>query len=302
MIAPSPITTTFAAMGTCVSVLTTEVADAPVVRMVEGLFAAWERTFSRFVHSSELSRLNRSAGRPTPVSPTMLRAVQQALAAARATDGAFDPTLGRQIVAAGYARTFHAESNGVVRLRSPAPGGGWRLVDVDPGRATVTLPVGCALDLSGLVKGMAVDAAVALLDGAGCGPALVNAGGDMRMTNARGGAWPVGLVDLPGEFVTLRAGAIATSSTMRRRWRAAGEDHHHLLDPATGRPSRSGIRSVTVAAPTCAQAEVAAKAALILGATRGAALLERVGLTGVLLPDRGAPRYVGAWPPRREVA
>jgi hypothetical protein len=53
-----------------------------------------------------------------------------------------------------------------------------------------------------------------------------------------------------------------------------------------------------VAAATCEQAEVAATAAFVLGAGAGADLLAGHGLPGLLIPLRGAPVAVGAWPAR----
>ncbi|HZD17900.1 MAG TPA: FAD:protein FMN transferase, partial [Actinomycetota bacterium] len=60
----------------------------------------------------------------------------------------------------------------------------------------------------------------------------------------------------------LASGAVATSSITRRAW---GPGLHHLIDPATGRPSDGPVLQATVWAPTCAEAEIAAKATLLEG-------------------------------------
>jgi len=107
------------------------------------------------------------------------------------------------------------------------------------------------LDLNGVVKGKTVDDALALL-----GHGWVSAGGDIATSV------PL-VVGLPGGgSVTLDRGGLATSSVARRRW---GDGAHHLIDPGTGAPSTSPWREVTVAAGTCLAADVAAKAALLLG-------------------------------------
>ena len=76
--------------------------------------------------------------------------------------------------------------------RAPAgPGGGWREVRMDPAARLVTLPSGVGVDLGGIAKGMAVDAAVERLSAAGLGPVMVNAGGDLRVQGRPpgGGDW-----------------------------------------------------------------------------------------------------------------
>ena len=95
---------------------------------------------------------------------------------------------------------------------------------------TIELEPGFRLDLGGIAKGYAVDRAAELL--ADAGPCLVNAGGDLA---ARGRSWPVGVETADGQItLALEDGAIATSGRDRRRWRRAGAEAHHLIDPAHG--------------------------------------------------------------------
>src|SRR5438309_1920651 len=72
------------------------------------------------------------------------------------------------------------------------------------------------------------------------GPCLVNAGGDIA---TRDGAWPVA-VETPDGPLTLELSgscALATSGRDSRRWRRAGREMHHIIDPATGAPSRTDL-------------------------------------------------------------
>ena len=117
------------------------------------------------------------------------------------------------------------------------------------------MPASVRLDLNGVVKGRTVDDALSLMSGDG----FVSAGGDLA---ARGEI----TVALPGGgTVALIQGALATSGTDRRRWVRAGRPQHHLIDPRTGNPSLSPWQQVTVCAATCVGADVAAKAAFLLG-------------------------------------
>jgi thiamine biosynthesis lipoprotein len=292
----------FAAMGTHVAVHIRDGISAGAMIEVRDLFERWERTLSRFRGDSDVSRLNRAGGAPLRVDRLTRQVVAASLRAAQATNGVFDPTLGRQLAAHGYEQSFELpRSGGTTSGFRVEPGGGWRSVRIDPIAGTVTVPAPVALDLGGIAKGMAVDAAVRLLERRGARAALVNAGGDLRVAGEGATAWRVALEDAPGEEVTIARGAIATSSTARRRWQQGDAERHHLIDPATGAPSHSGSRSVSVFAATCAQAEVAAKTALLLGPEEGAVFLAARRLPGVTVGEDGEVTYAGAWP-RRSVA
>jgi len=267
--------------------------------MVQALFADWDRRFSRFRPDSELSVVNAAAGRAVEVSEGFLEVTRVAIAAAGATDGLFDPTLELLLIDLGYDRTFadlpaDRPASAFDRWRS----GGWRGIDLDATRRTVRLPAGVGLDFGGIAKGMAVDAAIGRLAALGISPAAVSAGGDLAVIGSPAGsaAWSIELTEVEGQpIVDLSAGALATSSVTKRRWRAGGEDRHHLVDPRTGCPAASGLRSVSVVARDCRQAEVAAKVALLLGPVKGAAFLESRHLAGVLCAQDGHLDVVGAW-------
>ena len=96
-----------------------------------------------------------------------------------------------------------------------------------------------------------------------------------------------------GGSLTLRNGGLATSGTTTRHWLRGGETQHHLIDPATGRPSTSPWKEVTVAAGSCLEADIAAKAAFLLG-ERGPEWLDERGLPGrFLAADEGVENH--AW-------
>lgn len=284
-------------MGTTVSILFAGDLPPGAAGAVRNLFAGWEALLSRFRPESELSRVNRSAGTPTTVRPLLRSVLTVAVDAARATDGLFDPTLGRQMSAIGYNRSFE----GPLRLVGGTfvrdlPAGGWRDIHIDAATNRITIPPGTALDFGGIAKGMAVDAAASLLAEFGVEAALVNAGGDMRVASDDAAEWQIGFDEAKDHAVTLAGGGIATSGVTKRRWMQDGVQRHHLIDPRTGLPSQSELRSVSVAASTCAQAEVAAKVALILGVEAGTAFLERFELPGLMTLRDDSIRATATWP------
>ncbi len=289
---------TFRAMGTTVSVVLDE-RHAGGAAVVAGLFETWEQAFSRFRPGSELSRVNARAGRAVRVSPLFAEVVGTALEAARATDGIFDPGLERQMRTLGYDRTFDE----VPRSRpddglATTAGGGWRSTEFDRAARTLRLPRDVSLDLGGIAKGLAVDAAIAELARLGAGPAAVEAGGDAAVVGLPVGmaGWPI-TIEVPGgsRAVAIPSGAVATSGISRRAWRVGEESRHHLVDPRSGRPADHSLWSVTAFAATCGQAEVAAKVAFILGPEAGTTFLLRIGVAGLLVDRDGGQIVVGRW-------
>lgn len=290
----------FAAMGTTITVLAPAEHGPAAVTVVRALFDEWERTLSRFQPDSELSRLNAQAGSPVVVSPLLWTVLTTALQAARATDGRYDPTLLRQMLWIGYDRTFTELRGALPRPAGQAQiGGDWRHIQLDPARREVTLPAGAGLDFGGIAKGMAVDAALDQLRALRLTPALVNGGGDLAVAGQppQQPDWPIAV---PGRdrywTIPLQRGAIATSTITRRNWRQGDVPRHHLIDPTTGQPAQSDLLSVTVVAATCHQAEVGAKAALLVGSVEGARFLEGNGLAGLLIPKEGDYLTAGPWP------
>ncbi|GAC1401118.1 MAG: FAD:protein FMN transferase [Ktedonobacteraceae bacterium] len=291
----------FRAMGTTVSLLLPETQLRIGVEATRDLFAEWEQTLSRFLPESELSRLNRQAGTPVNVSPLLFRVLQAACTAAQETEGLFDPTLLTQLVQIGYDRTFD-EVPAIVPAheQSPLPGGGWRKMRLERRRRRVTLPAGIGVDVGGIAKGMAVDAALTQLRVLlGVQTALVSAGGDLAVMGLPAGHehWPLATAGKDMSWtIPFQYGALATSGVDRRHWQQGTLTRHHLIDPRSGVSAQSGLWSVTVAAGSCQRAEVAAKTAFLLGAQQGRNFLEDCGLSGLLVRSDGSCSSAGAWP------
>jgi thiamine biosynthesis lipoprotein len=258
----------FRAMGTSVRLMG---PDGPPARLaqaaghVESLFGQEEARFSRFRDTSELTRVNRLAGRWVDVSPRFERLVRLSLDHAEATGGLFDPTVLDAVIAAGYDRDFDEVLAGARGALHPSrPCGRWTDVEVSEG--AIRLPTGVGLDLGGIAKGSAADLAAETAIANGLAWALVSAGGDLRLL---GDAPPIEVaIEDPADpsisvaRVTLVGGALATSSVMARAW---GNGLHHVIDPRTGAPSQTDAIQATVWAPTCAEAEALSTWALLTG-------------------------------------
>ena len=75
-----------------------------------------------------------------------------------------------------------------------------------------------------------------------------------------------------------------------------GRVYGHILDPRTGLPAQCDLRSVTVVADRCEQAEVAAKVAFILGSKLGADFLRKHHIAGLLVHEEGTWETVPPFP------
>lgn len=260
-------------------------------------------TCSRFRADSELARVNRADGAPVDVSPRLHDELQAALAAAAETDGLVDPTLGAELRAAGYDRTFalvRARDGWHVEARAK-PQAVWRRIELETTR--VRVPPGVELDLGATAKARAADLAAGhIAERTRCG-VLVSLGGDIAVSGPPPpGGWTILVSDVhdapldgPGPRISIRTGGLATSSTAVRRWETDDGERHHVLDPRTGTSAETPWRTVTVAARTCLDANVASIAALVLGRD-APAWLEARGLPSRLVAPGGAVAFTAGWP------
>ena len=243
----------FEALGTSCSLFA---GGQSRTRLLEGEF--WVRRLgarlTRFSTDSELSRLNRNAGQWTGISDEMEVILRAALHAHEMSAGLVNAAVLPSMLAVGYTRPF-AEGPTVATLEGvrpliPLP----EVLEVRAGEARVHAE--CGIDLGGIAKGWMADRLCEML-----GPnAIANLGGDLRAVGPgpAGDGWPVGVA---GVTLMLRDQAAATSSVRRRRW---GEVHH-LIDPRTGLPAKTGLDEVSVVTASAFEAEVVAKTALLLG-------------------------------------
>lgn len=274
---------TFRAMGTEVKVLLrARRADdaAQAFDHVAQLFKRCEQRLSRFRQDSELSALNRSQGQEFSASPVLFSSVHAALRAAEESGGVFDPTVIEALERIGYDRSFEQVRPPAGPLPQAPAAGRFRSIRLDPDRLTIRLPEGVRIDLGGIGKGWMVDEAQRVL--APYGNALIDAGGDISALGDAPGhhGWVIGVENplQPGHDVArfcLRNRAVATSSTLQRRWSDETGTFHHLIDPRSGQPTTSDVVAATVVTRRARDADVRAKVALILGSAEGRQYVER---------------------------
>ncbi|MHB8376746.1 MAG: FAD:protein FMN transferase [Dehalococcoidia bacterium] len=305
--APTMVRHELRAMNSTISLVCCAPDGARRLHRAARWLTAYEGRFSRFLSTSEVSRLNASAGRPFRASPGLFNLLRLALGFARRSGGLFDPTVLAQLEAAGYDRSFEMIPT-MRRAPRTVPRGrpSWQNVHLDPATRTITMPETTRIDLGGIGKGWAVDRLAAQLGL----PCLVNGGGDVFAGGRppAAAAWLVGVAD-PFQperdlmVLTVRDRGVATSSSLKRRWKVGDAYVHHLIDPRTGAPSESDAVQVTAVAASATLSDYHAKIALLLGAEGGLAYLDREpGVEGLVVRRDGVASETGGLVRYRERA
>lgn len=266
-------------------------------------FAYVERVCSRFEPDSEVSRLARGAGGVVPVSPALFQAVRFALALARETDGAFDPTVGALMERRGFDRSYRTGRHHRSAVDSGAT---YRDIELDATAETITLRRPLVIDLGAVAKGLAVDLAGKEL-GAVTRDFAIDAGGDVFVSgrNGVGDLWRVGIQNPRQPHATIGTlevtdAAVCTSGDYLRP--AFVQREHHIVDPRM-RVSPEETASMTVVAPSTMLADALSTAAFVLGCDRGLRLVEENGADGLAVSCRlertatpGLSRYIASGP------
>ena len=296
------------AIGTTIRLIVTDETQLDSARsMLTDDLAALDLACSRFRADSELMQLDARAGQPTTVSALLAGAVRAALRGAQLTDGLVAPTVGRAMETMGYDRDFAsvpAQGRSVRVTVSHVPQ--WRQIRLDDSANLLTVPAGVRLDLGATAKAWAADrSAEGIARVLNCG-VLVSLGGDIAIAGeVPSGGWSIRVQDVttepsmapegPADVIAIREGGLATSSTSARRWQRGGDLMHHILDPRTGRPANSDWRTVSVAASSALDANIASTAAIIRGKS-ATSWLTRLGLPARLVAVNGSVTTVAGWP------
>jgi len=272
--------------------------DEPTARAAAA--AAFERmdrvedALSDWRVDSELAGLDAHAGRgPLPVSADLFDTLRIATEVARASDGAFDVTVGPLTVLWRAARAAPAEGRATdaAALEQALGLVGWQRLELDPEARTAALrDPGMRLDLGGIGKGFACDRALAILAERGIERALAQIGGEVAVGAPPPGAsgWTVEprCGELTGEPLRLAGAAVSTSGDVEQHVVVDGVRRSHVLDPRTGL-GLVGRPCVTVVAPSGALADALASAAEVLGPRPGRELVARFPGTSAWFAEPG---------------
>ncbi|MCZ6854430.1 MAG: FAD:protein FMN transferase [Gammaproteobacteria bacterium] len=255
-----------------------------------------DETFSTFLDTSELSRLNRQAGKGwMQVSDELFDLLQKSRTVSDLTDGAFDITY----ASAGRYYDYRAGKRpDDETLRGALAAINYRYVELDAAnnRVRFTHP-DVYVDLGGIAKGHAVDRCAAILAREGITQGTISAGGDSRIIgDRRGRPWTVGIRDPRREdamavLLPLVDTAVSTSGDYERFFEEGGVRYHHILDPNTGDSARA-TRSVTILGADATFTDALSTSVFVLGPVEGLKLINRLpGVDAIVIDGQGIMRY-----------
>ena len=242
----------------------------PVLDECEALIRQVEDEISKTVESSDIYKLNASNGQPTKVAPETAALLAAANEYSRRTDGAFDITV-EPLVAlwnVGGGRTVPPTQAEIDPLMGMV---GFRRMSVDGD--TVTLD-GCRIDLGAIGKGYVSDRLYALLkSNENLKGALFSLGGNVGVIGTKPEDKPfvIGVRDPKGQpsdylgYIELTDMFVVSSGDYERFFEYDGTIYHHIIDPATGAPSRSDIKEVSIVCDNGTYADALSTALFVMG-------------------------------------
>ncbi len=277
------------AMGTLFTVYLHDLDEAREPEVFQAAFDEIERvekTFSRFLPSSEITRINREAGQgPVVTDPEVFRLLEYAKELSGRTEGAFDITIGSLTRAWGFAERKRAIPSSDA-LEAAEAAVGWKHLQLDAEWRTVEfLKPGMELDLGAIAKGYAVDCALDMLRSVAV-QAMIDAGSSSIAANGDffSRTWPVCVAnpasgDEPLCEVLLGDRALSTSGVKEQSFTREGRVYSHLLDPASHQREQEShplqVLQTTVLAPDSRLADGLSTALFLLGPRRGEAVMEQ---------------------------
>ncbi|WP_136646376.1 FAD:protein FMN transferase [Tabrizicola sp. YIM 78059] len=262
---------------------------APVRVALQAAVDAVDDQMSTWKPDSDLMRLNAApVGAWQKLPQDLARVLALGLAIGRASEGAFDIGQGDAVCAWGFGVSA-ADPLAIRTAMQATRHLAHEVLELDAGRVRKTAPV--TLDLNGIAKGYGVDRLAETLFAHGIRDALVGIDGEMRAMGLRpdGHPWTIAVERpdrnrrAPHSILTLQDAAVATSGNYRHWVTVNSRQLSHTIDPARGAPLLSPPASVTVIAPTCAEADAWATALMVRGAEAGAMLAEKSCLDALFL-------------------
>lgn len=261
--------------------------DESVVLQAADRVRELHRRLSAFSEDSDIAAVNAAAGQSfVKVHKDTLGLIQSAKTYAALTGGVFDPTIRPLVTAWGFGANPGKipTPEEISKARSLTD---YKdiLIDHQNGSVMLRRP-DMSLDLGGIAKGFAVDEAHRILVENGVTDAVINLGGSVSVI---GGQRAVGIrhpdrtAGTPMGRLWLSNQSAVTSGSYEKSFAANGKCCHHLLDPRTGYPAESGLKSATLIGDSALELDALTTAVFILGAEKGSRIAEAYGLQAVFI-------------------
>jgi thiamine biosynthesis lipoprotein len=254
-----------------------EAAEAAFARV-----ARLEEVLSDYQADSELSMLREApVGQPVTVSYDLFQVMRRAQELSVISDGAFDATIGPYVRLWRFSRK-RKELPSITELAAARAVVGYRHLDVNPAKQELTLKVpNMRLDVGGIAKGYAADAALDVLRSRGIDRAFVAASGDIAIGNPPPGepGWRIAVSDSPSNALPRRLclanAGVSTSGDVEQFVEIGGVRYAHIVSPWTGLGLTNRIQA-TLVSRNATTTDALATAVCILGVEKGMAMIRRV--------------------------
>jgi thiamine biosynthesis lipoprotein len=241
--------------------------------------------------ASELMQLcQKAGGEPVKVSEELFYVLKKAEEVSKASQGAFDITVGPVVKLWRQARKTKMLPDRAELAKALELVGCEKVRLNEKDRTVQLAKAGMQLDLGGIAKGYTADEVLLVLKKHGITRALCAAGGDIAMSEPPPGAdgWTVGIAPLedpdgrPSKFLLLKNAGVSTSGDAEQFVEIDGKRYSHIVDPKTGL-GLVGRMSVTVVAPKGILSDSLTKTVCVLGPEKGMPLVEAVDGASVLM-------------------
>ena len=284
--ADSKITRLGQAMGTNISLTIWGDDEAKAALAAQAVFREFDRVdriMSSWLGTSDVSLINAAAGgKAVSVGDEVFEVVTRSTQMARATQGAFDISVGAFRGLWKFDEDLEKRLPSKAEIRERIKLVGWKNIQLDGKNKTIRLKrAGMRITLGGIAKGYALDRAVRALHAMDVPDFILQAGGDLYVSGAKGAKpWVVGIRDprggrqTPFASAAIRDHTFSTSGDYERGFVLDGVRYHHILDPKTGHPARRS-RSVTVMAKDAITADAWSTSLFVLGVKKGMPLVEK---------------------------
>ena len=283
------ITKTFFALGTANSIFLPACDDETPLRRSMQRVLEIDDLFSVFKRDSEISKINAAAGDHfVPVRSDTMYVIRQAVLFSALSGGAFDITARPLIELWGIGKKGDAipKSRDIAAVRKLV---GYSGILIDEQTCSVKLKHrNQAIDLGGIAKGFAADEVRRILLHHGVSDAILNFGGTVvviglpRTVGVQHPSKPTGT---PMGHLLISDKSIVTSGSNEQYFIRENVRYHHILDPHTGKPAETGLKSVTLIGDLAMEMDALSTAVFVLGMERGNLLLPRFKAQAVYIDE-----------------
>lgn len=278
-------------------------AKASTLEECKKICENYENLFSNKIETSEISKINASAGNPVEVSQETIDLISMGLHYSELSSGKFDITIAPLSDLWNFTDNPEHVIPDTAAIEAACAHVDYRTIQIDDTASTVTLlDPQAKIDLGGIAKGYIADQLKAYLKQEGVEHALINLGGNVLAlgTSYDGSPFRIGIQkpfdkqNASIDIVEINDRSVVSSGVYQRYFEEDGTLYHHILNPETGCPYENNLLQVTIISDTSADGDALSTCCFALGLEEGSALIESLdNVQAVFVTDDYRLHYVG---------